>query len=643
MRWFLKLFLGIFAVFGVTATILILVIEPDDLRPTIRAFVREHTGLAVTLGETLELSILPRPELVMNQIQLTDPAHPGDQVVLQAEQCTIRISSWPFCTGSYELDEIAILGLDMDMGILSQTIRTHPNNPAHAGHPPLPAVLSSLACVDSNTLPLDIVQIKKLRITNATISGLPTLRDTSSGTVHVTSLAIDNLGRDTPAALQLIGSHDQFDLNLNGTLRLSRDLKAMLVDKVEARMVARELPFTDHPVSTVLTGTFLLEPGNKRLVLQTMRAELPGIELLTSSTLTWDQPSWEGGLILNARLPQALQSLGRDHNKVDHYRNRVDVKAHYSLHPDTLVFRDVHALIDGQTVRAEGTIHDFSRPRITFKAFGDRLDLTRYLRPSALTELPAWLKTSRIRGNVSVNRLELGGWTAVNVNTLIRANQGILRIYPLKGEIAEADMEANIRVDMNSPIPKTTLRADVTNMQVHGLTETTTPATGLLGSMDIFMDLAWQGVPWYPDPETLSGKATLDARNGTLVGFQLPRDNPASSLTRRFSPREKILPFLALTTRLQLTNGVVKTRHLTLQTRTKTITGSGSYDLKADILSGILTVNGSASSPRTMEVEGTLHRPRIRDRFDNQSHSAPPSGVTSSPDPSGSPPPNDLP
>jgi hypothetical protein len=42
----------------------------------------------------------------------------------------------------------------------------------------------------------------------------------------------------------------------------------------------------------VLTGTFLLEPGNKRLVLHTMRAELPGIELLTSSTLTWDQPSW---------------------------------------------------------------------------------------------------------------------------------------------------------------------------------------------------------------------------------------------------------------------------------------------------------------------------------------------------------------
>ncbi|MGX9364641.1 AsmA family protein [Desulfoplanes sp. PS50] len=643
MRWFLKLFLGIVAVFVLTATILMLIIEPDDLKPTIRSVVRARTGLAVTMDEPLKLSVLPRPELVMNQIQLTDPLHPDKQVVLTAQQCTVQVSFWPFCAGGYELGEVALQGLNMDMGSLAQAIRTRANAFDSPGQTPLQTVLSPLARADSGLLPPGIVRIERLRVQNATITGLPTLKDTSSAPVRIASLAIDDLGRHTPAAMQLVASTGQLDVDLNGTLRLSGDLKTLLMDRVAARVKARDLPLSTHPVSARISGTFLLEPHNKRIVLQSIRAELPGIELLTSSTLTWDQPSWEGGLILNARLPQALQSLGRDHNKVEHYRNRVDVKAHYSLHPDTLVFRDVHALIDGQTVRAEGTIHDFSRPRITFKAFGDRLDLTRYLRPSALTELPAWLKTSRIRGNVSVNRLELGGWTAVNVNTLIRANQGILRIYPLKGEIAEGDMKANIRVDMNSPTPKTTLRADVTNMQVHGLTETPPPSTVLLGSMNIFMDLTWQGVPWYPDPETLSGKATLNARNGTLVGFQLPRDNPASSLTRRFSPREKILPFLALSTGLQLTKGVARTRNLTLQTRTKTITGTGSYDLKDDILSGILTVNGSASSPRTMEVEGTLHRPHIRDRFDNQSHSAPPSGVTSSPDPSGSPPPNDLP
>jgi AsmA protein len=643
MRWFLKLFLGIVAVFVLTATILMLIIEPDDLRPTIRAIVRARTGLAVTMDEPLKLSVLPRPELVMNQIQLTDPLHPDKQVVLTAEQCTIQVSFWPFCAGGYALGEVAIQGLDMNMDILSRTIRTHADAFDSPGQTPFQTLRSPLTSGDSEVLFLHVAQIHKLRLKNATITGLPALKETPSAPVHIASLTIDDLGLNTPAAVQLAASNDQLDVDLNGTLRLSRDLKTLLMDRVAARVKAKDLPLSAHPVSACISGTFLLEPPNKRIVLQSIRAELPGIELLTSSTLTWDQPSWEGGLIINARLPRALQSLGLDHRKMDHYPDRVDVKTHYSLHPDTLVFRDVHTLIDGQTVRGEGTIHDFSRPRITFKAFGDRLDLTRYLFPSGRAVLPAWLKMSRIRGNVSVNHVELGGWTAVNVNTLIRANRGILRIYPLKGEIAEGDMEANIRVDMNSPTPKTTLRADVTNMQIHGLTETTPPSTVLLGSMDIFMDLTWQGVPWYPDSGTLSGKATLNARNGTLVGFQLPHNDPAFSLTRRFSPREKILPFLALSTGLQLTKGVARTRNLTLQTRTTAITGTGSYDLKDDILSGILTVNGSASSPRTMEVEGTLHRPVIRSRFDNQSLSSSPSGVTSSPDPSGSPPAADLP
>jgi hypothetical protein len=374
-----------------------------------------------------------------------------------------------------------------------------------------------------------------------------------------------------------------------------------------------------------------------------MRAELPGIELLTSSTLTWDQPSWEGGLIVNARLPRALRSLGRGDRKIDHYPDRIDLKTHYSLHPDTLVFRDVHMVIDGQTVRGEGSVTGFPRPRVTFRAFGDRLDLTRYLRPDAHANLPSWLRTSRIRGNVSINRLGLAEWTAGNVSTLIRTNQGILRIYPLKGEIAEGNMEANIRVDMNPAIPTTTFRADVRNMQIRDLTETTAPATGLLGSMDIFMDLTWQGIPWRPDFETLSGKATVDALNGTVVGFELPRDDPSSFLTKRFSPGEKILPFSALSARLQLTRGVMETRHLRLQTRTTTITGTGSYDLVDDDLNGVLTVRDSGSSTGTLEVGGTLSRPRIRNRSEKQSLSAHPSAVASSPYISGSPPPKDLP
>jgi AsmA protein len=641
MRWFLKLSLGLLAVFVLTAAILVIVVEPEDLKPTIRAFVRDHTGLDVTIEAPLRLSLLPRPELILEQVQLNDPVHPDNPVVLKADHCTFRISSWPFCAGGYAFDEIAIQGLDMDVNVLSRTVRTR-TAATSSGRITLPSVLSSLACADSGAPHLNIVPIQKLRITNATLSGLPTPGSASSTVIRVASLSLDDPGQDSPAVMRLIASHDHLDLAMNATLSLSGDLESMLVDKIRARVRAKDLPFAATPVSALLTGTLLLEPGNKRVVLQTLRAELPGCDLLASSTITWDEPAWEGGLIVNARLHDALQSLGHDGRGKDHWPDRIDVKTHYSLRQDVLVFRDVHGLIDGQTIRGEGTMTGFAPPKVTFTVFGDQLDLTRYLCAGTSTGLPAWLKKSRIRGNVSINRLEMAGLNAVNVNALIRANQGILRIYPLRGEVAQGRMEANVRVDMNPATPATTLRADVNGMRIPEVTETADPRPGLLGSMDIFVDLTWRGVPWHPDPRTLSGRATVEAVNGTVVGVDLPREHPSSSLTRRILPAENILPFSALSTRLRVNKGVLTTQHLELRTQTETVTGTGSYDLVNDELRGLVTVTPDASATRTMAVRGTLNRPVINTRSNTQPAS-PPRTAASSPNTPPSTPPDTLP
>ena len=613
MRWFLKLFLGILAVFVLLAALLMIVVEPDDLKPTLRAYVRDHTGLHLDIEGPLEISFLPRPELTFNQVRITNPFQPANPVILQARHLRLGLSSWPLCSGGYDIGDVHAQGIHIDFPSLARTVRTIGNRAKPSVGITLPAALTSLVCADSLALPLDIVHVHKLRVTNATLTGLPALAGTSSTRLTVGNLTIDDLGRNTPGALRCTIACDNFDLTMNATLTLSRDLRALLVEDLQASMVADDLPFLPSPVTTSLSGTLLLEPKNDRVVLRAIRAQLPGLDILTSSTITWSRPSWEGGLIVNADLPEAMHSLGLGSKARDHHPRQIDLKTHCSLHPDTLVLRDIHTLIDGQTIHGQGTITGFTHPRITFKAFGDRLDLTDYLSydpsPDSPGPLVSWFKSSRIRGSFSANHMAWNGLAAENVSTLVRANKGILRIYPLKGRIAEGTMDANIRIDLNPQTPATTFRADLTKIRVRELTETHPPSSGLIGSINLFMDLTWQGVPWRPDRATVNGQATVDASNGSLVGLTLPCETPSSCLTERTLLPTNIIPFSTLSARFHVHDGVVDGRTLQLSTATTTISGTGTYDLVRDEIRGFLSVTDTTPVPQTMELGGTLDRP----------------------------------
>ncbi|WP_462323770.1 AsmA family protein [Desulfoplanes sp.] len=618
MRWFLKLSLGILTGFVLFAAILAVLIDPDDLKPPLYTVVREHTGLDLNIEGPLEISFLPRPEIILNRVRISDPGQPENPPLLEAGYVGVGLSSWPLGADGYDLGDVSVQDVHMDFSSLARTFRALGNGLKNSQETPLPAVFPPLPCTDTVHLPLDILHIHTLRVTNATLTGFPALFDTPSAPPPLTvdHLSIDGLGQNIPGTLHCSLTRDNLDVNMNGTLTLSRDLRALLVEDLHARLVAVDLPFLPQPVTTSLSGTLLLEPHCDRVVLRAVRAELPGIDILTSSTITWNQPSWEGGLIVNARLPETLHSLGLGNKARGHHPRQIDLNTHCSLHPDTLVIKDLHTLIDGQALHGRGKITGFTHPKITFKAFGDRLDLTDYLSESPPSDPPNplifWFKSSRIRGSFSANRIAWAGLAAENVSTLIRANKGILRIYPLRGRIAEGNMEANIRVDLNPRTPATTFRADLTNTKVRELTETQPPSSGLIGSMDIFMDLAWQGVPWLPDPATLDGQATIEASNGSLVGLELPCEAPSSCLTERTPLPTDIIPFSTLSARFHLHNGVMDGRSLHLTSGSTTISGTGTYDLVENELRGFLSVTDTSPVTRTMEVGGTLNQPTAR-------------------------------
>jgi hypothetical protein len=439
---------------------------------------------------------------------------------------------------------------------------------------------------------------------------VPGLNDSE---LTISLVDVQGLGKEGPASMRCQATCKNVSLDMTGSLTMPRSGLSLLMEDVQARVTLPNPLQATPPITTEVTGTFFLDPRNHRMVVRAMRATMPGLDMLTSSTLNWTRSSWEGGIIVNANTPQCIPALGLPAPLVSSLPRDLDLRTHFSLHPDTLVLRDVHAVMDGQSFHGQTKISDFSRPNITFKIFGDHVDLSRYLfsAPNSPSTPPQWLKTARIRGSFSANRMTWGSMVAENPQTLVRARKGILRIYPFKATMDKGTVEANMRVNLNVSPPTSTLRAQVKNIQINNVTDTGQPSTGLIGSMSMFLDLTWDDLPWRPRCATLRGQATLDAVNGTLIGVRLPRLHPSSLLTQRTTSPGDVIPFSRLDARLEIHKGIMKTRRLNLTSPSLTLKARGTYDLCKDRLDGLLFLD-SPPSRQTLHVQGSRNNPRLR-------------------------------
>ncbi len=447
MRWFVRLTLTIVVLYCLVITVVLIRIDSQDFIPPLQAWFRDHTGLDLDVQGKLSLDCRPWPVLILRHIQLSNSLQPTYPPVLQAGEFSLGLSVWPLHPGGYALGHVHIQDMILNLASLA----------------------SSPCASDCRLLPSNIAHIHELRITNATLTGLPAQWGTPTGqmpeqaghpsaSLMLHHLHIDHLGTDTPGALQ--GSLTSHGPNVtitgsfNSTLHLAQDMESLLVQHGKARMTITRLPHVLNPLDLSLFGTLLIEPAHKRMVLRTLRAILPGLDILTSSTLIWSRPSWKGGIVINANLHELMSNLGLGPASLVRHPDDIDFKAHYTANATTLELQDIHTVIDGQTFHGQGRLTDFTHPKITFACTGDALDVTDYLSgvtsPSLPLPLAAWLKASRIRGRFFANRIQGDKFTAHAVSARIRTHKGMLRIQPIRGRVDKGRIQGKLLYDLTT-------------------------------------------------------------------------------------------------------------------------------------------------------------------------------------------------
>jgi AsmA protein len=184
--------------------------------------------------------------------------------------------------------------------------------------------------------------------------------------------------------------------------------------------------------------------------------------------------------------------------------------------------------LDGSAITGSLAIQNFAAPAIAFDVDVDRINVDRYLPPSAqgkaaspgaaVTALPVDLVRSlNLDGTLKVGALTVGGMKMSNVRLSASGKDGLLKMSPLAAALYGGRYEGNVTMDARAQVPRIALDETITGVQVGDLLKDATgKAPVLTGATDLRAVLGASGGDTQTIMRTLDGDVRFAIHNGTL-------------------------------------------------------------------------------------------------------------------------------
>jgi len=184
--------------------------------------------------------------------------------------------------------------------------------------------------------------------------------------------------------------------------------------------------------------------------------------------------------------------------------------------------------LDGSAITGSLAVQNFAAPAIAFDVDVDRINVDRYLPPSAqgkaatpgaaATALPVDLVRSlNLDGTLKVGALTVGGMKMSNVRLSASGKDGVLKMSPLAAALYGGRYEGNVTMDARAQVPRIALDETITGVQIGDLLKDVTgKAPVLTGATDLRAVLSASGGDTQTITRTLDGDVRFAIRNGTL-------------------------------------------------------------------------------------------------------------------------------
>jgi AsmA protein len=633
---------------GVGALLLLIVIglvalvmffDVDHYKPQIEKVVHDRLNRTLKIDGKLSLSVFPAIALALPHTTLSE--HASDKTFLNVDRARISLAVLPLLSGRIEAGTVSLYGLraeverhadgttsidDLTGGPKTKTAEPSPP-PAPSGHRGVPALeVGGIDIVDAQVTYRDDKSHETTSISRLNLK-----------VGHLAARAKTPI--DFSAAIDASAPKTHLDLALKTTADVNLEGKAFGLRKLEAHVRGS---VGDDRVDIGLTSPLLqIDPvhtvGDSLKLIATVagahQAKV-GVELdkisgngeqISAGALKLDLDAEQGPQKVSAVLTSPVQvGVASETIELPKLAGEVNlqsptlpqkalkVKLDGSLRVESKaqnLAAKLNAHFDESNAATKVAVQGFSSPHIAFDAQIDRLNLDRYLPPSAPAEpgakpadtpAPAAaaadpkvdlaaLKPLSLSGEARIGALQAHNMKATQLKVGVHAAGGHMEVAPIAAKLYEGALDGNVKIDAdgNRIAPKLALEG----ISIHPLLKDLMGKDILEGHGNVKMDVAMAGPTVGAMKRALAGTASMSLKDGAVRGINLGQKvrefksalSGGGGQAQSANANEKT-DFSELSASFNIKNGVAANNDLLAKSPLLRLGGAGNIDIGASTI-----------------------------------------------------------
>ena len=626
-----KVFKIIAAVASLVVALLLLVIlvvplvfNPNDYKAEIEQWVKAESGRDLTIKDDIEWSIFPWFGLSLGEVVLGNAAGFDAPYFARIQRAEVKIRLLPLLSQQLEAGTVQLHGLRLNLTVAEDGTTNWADlsaNPAAE-----PAAVSTPAPSNAGFAALAIggIQIKDAEVN---------YNDRTNGTRYLVkqlNLQSGAISLGEPLALTLSSQFEGSQPPVSGALKLQT--------RIQFDLSSEHYRFEATTLSATLKGDAL--PGGEAIIdlsadigldLQQQSATLSAFILKSYGVEVSGELNVEqllGEMQLNGELKVAefnpkklLRRLAieppetTDAAALSRMQLSFSLMASLAATPAQYRLHQLVLLVDESRMSGEVAL-TMSDPlsAINYTLSLDQIDADRYLPPSpdaaqtapdtptatsttavitpasasaaAATTLPLeTLRALALRGTLAIDKLQLSGLQLSEINTEVDARGGVIRLHPLSARLYQGEYTGDIRLDVRADEPKISLNESLQQVQIGPLLKDYIGDAQVSGIGNVTATLTASGATQAAITRTLNGSVAVNIADGAIKELnivQLVHETKAKLKGRPVPSAPATLSrtdFAEMKATLEIKNGVVKNRDLSIKSPYLRVSGEGQADL----------------------------------------------------------------
>ncbi|MGR9088365.1 MAG: AsmA family protein [Gammaproteobacteria bacterium] len=592
------------------------ILDPNDYKPQMIAYVKDKTGRELEIPEDITLTFFPWLGVSTGRIILKNTPEFQNGPMVTIAQSDIKVRLIPLFSKTIQVKDIVLKGLNLTLVKNKQGQGNWDDLwPSDKVKTETPADVDTLPAKPRPAAPS--APLAALAINGIAIEGARIVWDDQAAGKYIElkdlNLKTDAFTFDHPVGIDLsfqvsgAGGMPANTIGLSTDLSISDTLNSVVLANLELNSSWSDVGSSGRRLAALLTAAELIydrsEQGLKIAGLRLNCGELNIAAELSGSRLI-DEPRIQGAVKVAPFDPSRfLQRLNIQLTKMRGPKAFGRLTSQFDLLAtrESVEIQNFAGQLDDTRIKGSVLIKDFKRAAVNFEMNIDSIEADRYMPAqrkaekaiatpaialaAGLSQLPAeTLKTLNLNGELSLERLKISGLTMQGLNFRVNASDGVVSTRQSIQRIYQGSYHGNLNLKQLNGQMELSLNERIERVHLEPLLKDWNGQAKIKGTVMASAQLRGRGRNTREIKSDLEGKMNFFLKETAVKGFNLQKIiDDVVSAHKGASPLGTVeneqTVFSEITGTAQLHRGILQNDDLVGKASKLKVEGKGSANL----------------------------------------------------------------